>query len=150
MGNRGVVCFADRSEIEKYLVDGAEKLEGFCAANGDKVGVYLHWNGGRDSIVNFCEVCRRKNFRDPVNDCYGVARFIQTVTNFLGVRSGLSVGVDTLNHLDCDNWDNGVFIVDGGWNIIGREFKPEYCSDEAEATLDEDFIEDLMDRFPAE
>lgn len=124
MGNRAVVCFANRKQIEKFIVpngDG-ETLRGFTDEFGDNtVGVYLHWNGGRSSIEGFCEACRRLDFRGPASDNYGVARFVQVVANFFG-SGGLSIGVDMLKRLDTDNYDNGVYVVDDDWNIIGREF----------------------------
>lgn len=128
MGNRAVVTFAKKSEVEKYIVPAekggnGEKLDGFVADNPNRVGVYLHWNGGRDSIVPFCKACREIGFRCPTDDfSYGVARFVQLVANFFGGCDDCSIGVDTLCNLDCDNYDNGVFIVGEGWEIIGREF----------------------------
>ena len=126
MGNRAVVTFAKRCEIEKYLVpsqngsDG-QKLKGFVADNPHRVGVYLHWNGGRDSIEAFLGACKELGYRDGARDSYGVARFTQTVCNFFG-RDGLPVGVDTLEHLDTNNGDNGVYVVGDNWEIIGHEF----------------------------
>lgn len=128
MGNRAVVTFAKRCEIEKYLVPAekggnGEKLEGFVADNPNRVGVYLHWNGGRDSVVSFCRACRKIGFRCPTNDfSYGVARFVQLVANFFGGLNDCSVGVNTIEHLDCNNYDNGVFVVGEDWEVVGREF----------------------------
>ena len=129
MGNRAVVTFANMADVEAHLVkddkeftDG-RSVSGFVGANPHKVGVYLHWNGGKDSITAFCEACRQLRFRGPVSDCYGVARFVQVVANCFGGTNGLSIGVDTLEHLDCDNYDNGVYIVNDEWEIIGREFR---------------------------
>lgn len=126
MGNRAVVTFANRCEIEKHLVPAekggnGEKLEGFVADNPHRVGVYLHWNGGRDSIVAFLGACKKLGYRGGASDDYGVACFTQTVRNFFGKR-GLSVGVNTLKCLDTDNGDNGVYVVDDKWEIVGREF----------------------------
>ena len=129
MGNRAVVTFANMAKVEPYLlkdsIDDGRGLSGFVGANPHKVGVYLHWNGGNDSITAFCEACRELKFRGPVSDCYGVARFVQVVANFFsfGGIDGLSVGVDTLSRLDCDNGDNGVYVVNDDWEIIGREFR---------------------------
>ena len=126
MGNRAVVTFAKRCEIEKYLVpaekggDGS-KLAGFVADNPHRVGVYLHWNGGRDSIEAFLGACKELGYRSGASDNYGIARFTQTVCNFFG-SDGLSVGVDTLERLDTNNYDNGVYVVGDNWEIIGREF----------------------------
>jgi hypothetical protein len=123
MGNRAVVTFANKKDIEQWIDpkgDG-EKLNGYCADHPHSIGVYLHWNGGRASIEGFCEACRRLKFRGAASDSYGVARFTQAVCNFFG-NDGLSCGVDTLEHSDCNNYDNGVYVVDDSWNIVGREF----------------------------
>lgn len=85
----------------------------------DGVGVYLHWNGGRDSVEAFLKYCDLKGYRSPSEDCYGWARLCQVVGNFFGGNT--SVGIDTLWHLDCDNYDNGVYIIDG-WEIVDRRY----------------------------
>ena len=126
MGNRAVVTFASADEIAQFIkgdadIEGAKKLEGFVAEKPNKIGVYLHWNGGYDSIKPFCMACKRLGFRGAVSDCYGIACFTQLVRNFQGI-DGLSVGVNTLNNLDTNNYDNGVYVVDDEWNVIGREF----------------------------
>lgn len=84
------------------------------------IGVYLHWNGGRDSVEAFLKYCELRGFRSPDEDCYGFARLIQVIANFFGM-DGLSIGVDVVNKLDCDNWDNGVYLIEN-WNIVGREY----------------------------
>jgi hypothetical protein len=84
------------------------------------IGIYLHWNGGRDSIEAFLKYCELRNFRSPDTDCYGWARLTQIIANFFGM-DGLSVGIDTVDHLDCDNFDNGVYFIEG-WKIVGREY----------------------------
>ena len=35
------------------------------------IGVYLQWNGGRDSVSAFLEYCRLRNFRPPEEDNFG-------------------------------------------------------------------------------
>lgn len=84
-----------------------------------KVGVYLHWNGGRDSVEAFLKYCELKNYRPPEQDNYGWARLCQVIGNFFG--EGLSIGIDEYKHLDTDNGDNGVYIIEN-WQIIGREY----------------------------
>lgn len=83
------------------------------------VGIYLHWNGGRDSVEAFLKYCDLKGYRSPDQDCYGWARLCQVIGNFFG--GGLSVGIDTLWHLDRDNGDNGVYIIEN-WKIIDRYY----------------------------
>lgn len=83
------------------------------------VGIYLHWNGGYDSVNAFLKYCELKGYRTPDSDCYGFARLCQVIGNYFG--GGLSIGIDTIDRLDCDNYDNGTYIIDG-WNIVGREY----------------------------
>ena len=33
-----------------------------------KIGVYLHWNGGRDSVEGFLQTCKKYGFRPPERD----------------------------------------------------------------------------------
>lgn len=145
MGNRAVVCFANRDDIKKWIdPNDGESLHGFCEDNGGElVGVYLHWNGGRASIEGFCEACRRLKFRGPASDSYGVARFVQAVCNYFG--GGLSCGVDTLAKSDMRNYDNGVYVVDDEWNIVGREFR--HGAEQNDYDRDE-FAKDVIAHMP--
>ena len=83
--------------------------------DGQDAGVYLHWNGGRDSVEAFLEYCKLRDFRC---DDYGIARFCQVVGNFFG--GGLSLGVTTnIKDEDAEWMDNGIYIVKD-WEIVGR------------------------------
>lgn len=84
------------------------------------IGVYLHWQGGKRSVKAFLDYCKMRGFRAPDEDNYGWARLTQVIANFMG-GDGLSVGVDTVNNLDCDNWDNGTYIIKG-WKVVGHEY----------------------------
>lgn len=84
------------------------------------VGVYLHWNGGYDSVSAFLKYCELKGYRTPDTDNYGWARLCQVIGNFFG--GSTSLGIDTVDKLDCDNYDNGVYIIKG-WEIVDRKYK---------------------------
>jgi hypothetical protein len=83
------------------------------------IGIYLHWNGGRDSVEAFLKYCELKGYRTPNTDNYGWARLCQVIGNFFG--GSTSVGIDVVNNLDCNNHDNGVYIIEG-WEIVDREY----------------------------
>ena len=83
------------------------------------IGVYLHWNGGRDSVEAFLKYCELKGYREPDKDNYGWARLCQVIGNFFG--GSTSIGIDVVSNFDCDNFDNGVYIIKG-WEIVGREY----------------------------
>ncbi len=106
MGNRAVI-----TTRENYENNG--------------VGIYVHWNGGMDSVRAFLKYAQLRGFR--AGD-YGWARLVQTIANFFG--GNLSIGIDTVDKLDCDNYDNGVYLIDDEFNIVGRLFGPEEEQDE--------------------
>ena len=86
---------------------------------GENIGVYLHWNGGVDSVTAFLKYCELKGYRG-FDDPYGLARFCQVVGNFFG--GGLSIGVETdiYETEEAAEWiDNGIYVVKG-WNIVRR------------------------------
>ena len=86
----------------------------------DGIGIYVHWNGGRDSVEAFLAYCKEKGYRGLTEDpAYGFARLAQVIGNFFG--GCYSVGINVVSNLDCDNGDNGVYLVDG-WNIIDRVY----------------------------
>lgn len=134
MGNRAVITTRDNFR-----------------SNG--VGVYLHWNGGRDSVEAFLKYMKLRRFRTPDSDNYGWARLCQVIGNYLG--GTLSIGIDRVDYLDMDNWDNGTYIIEG-WDIVGREFfdgEEQNCYDINEMLIDIDeaqpFKEQLGKQFLA-
>ena len=96
MGNRAVINFKD-----------------------SKVGIYLHWNGGRESVEAFLRAAKTLELRE--NDpTYGLARLTQIIGNYFG--GSLSLGVGLLSELDCDNADNGQYVIDGNCNIFAHKY----------------------------
>lgn len=98
------------------------------------VGVYVHWNGGRDSVEAFLKYCELKKFRSPKQDSYGWARLTQVIANFFGNGDGLSVGIDRLDHLD-NTPDNGFYLIDG-WEIVNRIYPYEGYEEQHEYKLE--------------
>jgi hypothetical protein len=88
-------------------------------AQGSQSGIYLHWNGGNESVRAFLRVAKDLGVRDPAGDPgYFLARTAQIIGNFFGGTT--SVGVGALSELDCDNGDNGTYTVAGGFEIVKR------------------------------
>lgn len=88
------------------------------ALENDGLGVYLHWNGGRDSVEGFLKYCEIRSFASPENSDYGWARLTQVISNFMD-GDGLSVGVEKVSKLDQDNFDNGTYVIEK-WKIVDR------------------------------
>lgn len=89
MGNRAVITLAKKP-------------------TANSVGIYLHWNGGAESVLAFAEAA--KHFGVRLHDeTYATARLAQIIGNFFG--GTLSVGIGVLRQLDCKNYDNGTYKV---------------------------------------
>ncbi len=86
--------------------------------NDNPVGIYLHWNGGRNTVEPLLAVAREYGIRGT-ND-YTVARLAQMMGNYFG--GTLSIGVGLVDRMDCDNGDNGVYLIDNNLNIIERKY----------------------------
>jgi len=100
MGNRAVITAAP-----------------FKASN---VGLYLHWNGGLESVTGFCEACAELGYRSPETDSYGWASLAYAIGLFFK-HDGLSMGIDKVSTLDTDNGDNGTWTI-REWRIVGNKY----------------------------
>ena len=104
MGNRAVIAFQDENHDEVLP---------------DSVGVYLHWNGGPESVTAFLDAAKELGVRSE-NE-YGAARLCQIIGNWFG--GTLSLGIGKCRNMDIDNGDNGTYVVDlenHGWKVARR------------------------------
>lgn len=101
MGNRAVIAFSDKPT---------------------DTGIYLHWNGGRDSVEGFLKAARDLGFLERAGDeQYLLARLTQLIGNYFGGMTSLGLG--TLKTLDCNNGDNGLYIISANTlQIVGRKY----------------------------
>ena len=104
MGNRAVIVWTDK--------------QGNYTDNS--TGIYLHWNGGRDSIEAFLAYCEMHGYESPTEDPVGFKRFAKVVSGFFG-SSSTTIETAPISQLDTDNYDNGMYICNG-WDIIGRKY----------------------------
>lgn len=79
------------------------------------LGIYVHWNGGIDSVTAFLKYCDLAGYRGFPDD-YGVARLAQVIGNWFG-SDGLSVGITSHPLTWIGGCDNGGYIVEG-WKIV--------------------------------
>lgn len=88
MGNRAVIALEDKH---------------------DAPAIYLHWNGGEDSVCAFIEAARRLDVRTPEDDPpYFLARLGQIIANFFG--GTISIGYGRRGELD--DSDNGLYVIE--------------------------------------
>ena len=98
MGNRAVITTAPYRE--------------------DNVGIYVHWNGGAESIEGFLRAAKELGFHDPASaPSYGMASLAGVIFTYLGL-DGMSVGIGPCKELDTDNGDNGTYLVGPGFEIV--------------------------------
>lgn len=83
-------------------------------ANEADIGLYLHWNGGRDSINAFLKYAEYAQL-PPINENNDwLPPFITVLKNFFG-NDGHVVYLESINQDDLNNihYDNGVYLLDG-------------------------------------
>lgn len=117
MGNRAVIVTEDTTRTNAQ----------------NKVGIYLHWCGGRECVEAFLAKAKEKGIRNPNGDPeYGWARLCQIIGDEFSAdgNNDASLGVGIVAHMDTHNFDNGVYYIDSNWNIVkqttGEEFDLEY------------------------
>jgi|TARA_R100000084_G_C4543972_1_gene96916 hypothetical protein len=102
MGNRAVITIKEKD-----------------TAKEDWNSLYLHWNGGRDSVEPFLHVAKLYGIRCNDDSSYAIARLSQLIGNYFG--GTLSLGIGAYKCLDTNNWDNGTYIIED-WEIVEREY----------------------------
>ena len=98
MGNRAVITMVEK-EGENFF---------------DNAGIYLHWNGGSESVRNFLLYAKMQNMEHCQD--YALARLTQVIGNYFG--GTLSIGIGVVKEMDFNNSDNGLYIIDNRFNII--------------------------------
>ena len=101
----------------------------------EKLGIYVHWHGSESTIREMLDECKRRGVRPVDYDSqYSWARICQCMADMISDEYGDSadkystgIGIDIVSRLDCANGDNGVYYIDGNWNIVkhtdGYEFE---------------------------
>ena len=114
MGNRAVICF------DEY--------------NDDAIGIYLHWNGGRDSVESFLKATREVMGERLGDTQYARARLMVCIG--MAIPGNLSFGLGKCKELDCNNFNNGVYVIDSETMTIKERLffdgteQDEYDTDE--------------------
>lgn len=83
------------------------------------LALYLHWNGGIDTIEPLLKYCELQGYIPPSVSNDGWTRMAQVLGNFFGGAKSLSI--DHFKNLD-DQGDNGVYIIEG-WKIADHIYR---------------------------
>ncbi len=132
MGNRAVIVGTDKKR--------------------KSIAIYLHWNGGRDSVEPFLAYAKAKGVRGIDSDnAYCIARLTQIIANWMG--GTLSIGnlvYDPEKDPDygyIDPGDNGVYVINDQFEIVDR---PNYPYPEQREYKFDEFIYEINERQPKE
>lgn len=88
---------------------------------GSHLGIYLHWNGGRDSVSAFLRYAELAGLPGLNSNGRGVVQLVTVINNFFG-NDGLNVHIDTVDPdrlSDASPGDEGVYVVEG-FEIVAR------------------------------
>jgi hypothetical protein len=102
MGNRAVISFKAKHTKKE-----------------DSPSIYLHWQGGRDSVEAFLDASKKLGIRGD-DSTYCMARMTQIIANFLG-GGETGIGIGSYSNLDTNNGDNGTYWIKN-FEIVDREF----------------------------
>jgi hypothetical protein len=111
MGNRAVIAF-----------DGS----------GPKAqSVYVHWNGGRASVLGFLKAAKKVK-----------AKSMKDLFKIIQGYLGSSAYLEPFGKADQDNWDNGTYLINRKWEIVDRKFKrhPEEVAPEKTEVIYQDCL----------
>ena len=121
MGNRAVITIKEKDVPQE-----------------DWNSLYLHWNGGRDSVEPFLHVAKLYEIRCQEDSSYAIARLSQLIGNYFG--GVISLGVGAYKCLDTEG-DNGTYVVED-WEIVDRLNHDGY--EQSEYNFDE-FVKEIRD-----
>lgn len=88
------------------------------------VGVYMHWNGGMDTVkplLDYCSMIAPRAGLGKKHYDAGLPTLMTVMCNFFG-NDGSSIYIESVNSADDVDgaYDNGAYIVDG-WKIVERK-----------------------------
>ena len=105
--------------------------------NNNAVSIYVHWNGGLESVLAFLNVASALNVRDPLNDeSYGMARLAQVIGMFF-IENASSLGVQPYYKADSDNGDCGTYVLGEDFTIAKRLYSRDKRTKLDELSKDE-------------
>ena len=103
MGERAVIVLDGTTNINKQ----------------EKLGLYLHWQGTKEDVENILKLAKKKDLRKPIEFPREFwANLCHSACEYIGIHSNINVGIGLVKNLDCHNYDNGVFYINDGLEIV--------------------------------
>lgn len=95
------------------------------------LGVYVHWNGGLDSVEAFLEYASFLSPHSGLGEKHydsGLGTLVTLITNFMNNSSSVDI-TTPVDYANPSHLDNGIYVVDG-WKIVDRISPPLYEQNE--------------------
>lgn len=94
------------------------------------IGVYLHWNGGPDSVYAFLDYAKAHDRKGDAE--YGMARLVQFIGNFFGGNSSVGVFPAKIgeDYAATYGTDNGAYYVNDHLEVIRRTCGEEMTAEQ--------------------
>ena len=105
-------------------------------------GVYLHWNGGKDSIDPLLAVAKEYGIPTSENP---PADLVQVIKNTFDNQ--MTIEFNSIDQLDCDNFDNGVYVIDLNFNIVDRKYNKHPEQNEYDFDGFVEFVKSKNDKY---
>ena len=85
------------------------------------LGIYMHWNGGRDSIEPLLHVAKEYKIQSK-GKYFLLSSLCKMIANSFTSTYSPPVEANPIDTLDCDNFDNGVYVISSNLDIVDRKF----------------------------
>ena len=90
------------------------------------IGLYVHWNGGADTVLPVLEFIKQNHNNEEYKDVLKVVDkdrdLLKNIELIYKVAFGNKYEIKDYKSLDCDNFDNGVYVVDNKFKICRRKY----------------------------
>jgi len=81
--------------------------------------IYLHWNGGADSVAGFLAVAKTFDISGtPTEQMDVLAELL--AKHFFNCEVGSTIYRQEYGSSDTDNYDNGVYLINSKWDLVDR------------------------------
>lgn len=111
--------------------------------------IYLHWNGGRDSVEGFLMAANHMHLYSITDDRERMDAFGKLIAeHFFNSEYGkMNVYPHTMHSWHDDAGDHGIYVIDSDFHIVGRLFAPRT---EQNAYSSMDIFHAIMEHIAAE
>lgn len=136
MGNKAIICsYIEGETVEQFNKDRENELRKYA---NETMAVYLHWQGNEEKVRAFLMYCKFKGYRPANEDCYGWARLVQVISNYIGGELGIGIG----NFYNFIIEDNGVYLIKN-WEIKGKYYDDEWVDEMVEESTMLELIKEI-------